>query len=50
MGGGDQSRRRREPAANQTETLVAAVGETEADAYTIQKKKERSYIQEVERH
>jgi hypothetical protein len=50
MDGGDHSRRRREAAANQTETLVAAVSDTKADTYTIQKKEERSYIQEVERH
>jgi hypothetical protein len=50
MGGGDHSRRRRQSAANQTEALAATVSETDADAYTVQEKEERSYIQEVERH
>jgi hypothetical protein len=50
MDGGNHSRRRSQAASNQTETLVATESKTEADTYTIQKKEERSYIQEVERH
>jgi hypothetical protein len=50
MDSGDHGGRRRQAAAKQTDTLVAAVRETEADAYTIQEKEERSYIQEMECH
>jgi hypothetical protein len=32
------------------EALAATVSETDADAYTVQEKEERSYIQEGERH
>jgi hypothetical protein len=50
MDSGDHGGRRRQAAADQPETLIATVSETEADTYTIQKEEERSYIQEVERH
>jgi hypothetical protein len=50
MDSGDHGGRRRQPAADQPETLIATVSETKADTYTIQKEEERSYIQEVERH
>jgi hypothetical protein len=47
---GHHGGRRRQAAADQPDTLIATVSETEADTYTIQKEEERSYIQEVERH
>jgi hypothetical protein len=50
MDRGHHGGRRSQPAAEQPETLIATVNETKADTYTIQKKEERSYIQEVERH